>query len=331
MEFDKINDLRIYAKEDSEVKITAKEAAEALEILHSAPAGKSIIAAQTKGQVKRELAYEGRMRKVFDTYTLTQAEEAVFDADIDVPAVALSKNGLPEIVNVDTDRLRIDTSVNAASMNVRWNVSNFLKYDILEWARLRAMASLQVKEDSKGYTLLKYATDNLTSGQASVQSLSGTTAADNNASTVNELSDRLSAISIATAIGKLRGKLLPAGCMMVNPERLTDLLLFNVAVIGGNLNAGGGFGIFAPVVQEDLWKTGFMGEVFGTPVYDSVVIPNAEAYVLAPKEYLGKLAVRTDVSIKTLSDPKSFGDIFTLWEDIGFAIRYAKGIVRIDI
>lgn len=325
-----IEKYKIYASE-GETKIDAKVAEKALEILSSSPYGKSIIAAQTKGELKRELYYEGRARKIFDVYTLSQGEEAVFDADLDVSAVSISVEGLPQMLEVKSDRIRIDTAPITSLMIVRWNESNLRKFDVLEVARLRALASIQLREDVKAYKLLKYACDSLTTGQTPVASLKDTTAADNNAATVNEATDRLTPVSIAEAIGTLRGKLLPASVMLVNPKRLTDLLLFNVAISGGTLATSGGFGIFAPAVQEEVWKTGYMGEVFGVPVYDSVVVPTTEAYVLAPKEYLGKMAVRSDVQVKTLSDPKYLGDVYMSWEDVGFVARYVKGIVRIDI
>lgn len=322
---------KIYAGED-ERKIDAKTAEKALDILASSPYGKSVIAAQTKGEIKRDLLYEGRARKIFDTYVLSQGEEAVFDADLDVPAVAISVEGLPEMTEVKSDRIRIDTAPLTCLFIVRWNESNLRKFDVLEVARRRGMASVQLREDIKAYNLLKYATDSLTSGQLPVRSLEGTTAASNNAATVAESSTRLSPISIAEAIGELRGKLLPASVIWVNPKRLTDLLLFNVATnAGGDVQTAGGFGIFAPSVQEEVWKTGLMGEIFGTPTYDSVVVPSSEAYVLAPKEYLGKLAIRSDITVKTLSDPKFFGDVYMIYEDIGLAARFVKGIVRIDI
>jgi len=321
---------KIYASE-GENKIDAKTAEKALDILSSSPYGKSVIAAQTKGEIKRELYYEGRMRKVFDTYVLSQGEEAVFDADLDVPAVAISVEGIPEMTEVKSDRIRIDTAPLTCLFIVRWNESNLRKFDVLEVARKRGLASVQLREDIKGYNLLKYATDSLTTGQSPVRSLAGTTAADNNAATVTEASGRLTPISIAEAIGELRGKLLPASTIMVNPKRLTDLLLFNVFASGGTIAGTGGFGIFAPAVQEEVWKTGLMGEIFGVPTYDSVVVPMAEAYVLAPKEYLGKLAIRTDIQVKTLADPKFFGDVYMIYEDIGFVARFVKGIVRIDI
>lgn len=335
MNFQELEKFKVYAAENESNKIDAKTAEKALEILASSPYGKSIIAAQTKGEIKRELYYEGRARKIFDTYTLSQGEEAVFDADLDIPAVAISPEGLPNMVEVKSDRIRVETSVISALMLVRWDEAALRKFDVLEVARLRGLASIQMREDVRAYNLLKYATDNLILGEAGAQvdvaSLAGTTAASNNATRVNEPTDRLSPLSIAEAIGKLRGKLLPAAVLLVNPERLADLLLFNVAIVGGNLATAGGFGIFAPSVQEEVWKSGYMGDVFGVPAYDSVVVPTTEAYVLAPKEYLGKIAIRQDVQVKTLSDPKYMGDLYGIYINEGVVMRYVKGVARIDI
>lgn len=320
--------VKIYANE-SGAKIDAKVAEKALEILSSSPYGQKVIAAQTKGEIKREIYYEGRARKLFDTYVLTQGEEAVFDADLDVPAAAISVEGLPNMVEVKADRVRTETAPVTSLFVVRWNESNLRKYDVLEVARKRGMASVMLKEDIKAYSLLKYASG--LTNQSPVMSLAGTSAADNNPSTVTEANGKLTPVSIATAIGKLRGKLLPASVIWVNPETLTDLLLFNVSVTAGLAAATGGYGIFAPAVQEEVWKTGLMGEVFGVPTYDSIVLPLDEVYVLAPKEYLGKIAIRTDIQVKTLSDPKFFGDVYMIYEDIGMVCRFVKGIVRIDI
>ena len=329
-DFKELEKQKIYASQGE--PLTAAQIESAINVLHSSPTGKSIIAAQTKGEIKRELLYEGRFRKIFDTYQLTQGEEAVFDADVDVPAVAISPEGIPGTIEVKSDRLRIDTSVIGTNMVVRWDEAQLRKFDMLEASRKRALASIQLREDIKGYTLLKYATDTYaTSGQTPVRSLAGTTAANNNAYVYNELSDRLSVVSIADCIGELRSKLLPAGAMLVNPKRLTDLLLFNVAVMGGNLTTSGGFGIFAPTMQEEFFKKGQLGEMFGVPVFDSVVIPMKEAYVVAPKEYLGKLAIRADVQVESISDPRIFGDVYAVFENIAFVARYVKGITRIEI
>ena len=300
-------------------------ASKRIDILRGSEFGRSILAAQMREQIMRELLYEGRARLLLDMYMLAQGEEAVFDADLDVPAAQLSVDGLPIISDVKSDRIRIDTAPISCAFIVKWNEQNFRKFDVMELARRRGQASVQLQEDFKFYSLLKFASD--LTNQTPVLSLEGTTAATNNPTKFNSNeAGKVSPIDIAKAIGELRAKLLPIASVFINPKRLTDFLLFNVATSGN-----GGYGIFAPAIQEDLLKRGYVGDIFGVQMIDSVVVPTDEVFCLAPKEFIGKLAVRTDIDVRYLSDANKAGDVFNIWEDVGMVIRYAKGIVRIDI
>jgi hypothetical protein len=262
-----------------------------------------------------------------DVYYFAQGEEAVFDCDLDVPAAQLSVNGLPIQSDIKSDRVRIETNPINSMFIVKWNEQNFRKFDVMELARRRGQASVQLQEDFKFYNLLSYAAT--LTNQSPVLSLAGTTAATNNPSSFGVTdAGKISPIDMAKAIGKLRGKLLPIGATFINPERLTDFLMFNVSP--GALGQGG-YGIFAPSIQEETLRTGLVGEIFGVPMIDSIVVPIDEVYVVAPKEYLGKMAIRSDVEVRFLSDANKSGDVFNIWEDVGMLMRYAKGIVQITI
>jgi hypothetical protein len=196
----------------------------------------------------------------------------------------------------------------------------------MEASRRRGMASVQLQEDFKFLNLLAYSAT-LTS-QSPVISLTGTSAADNNPILFNsDVANKITPQDIAKAIGKLRAKMLPAANIFLNPERMTDFLLFNVSTVGAN----GGFGIFAPAIQEEAWKTGIMGEVFGVPMVDSIIVPATDTYVLPPKEYLGKMAIMTDIDVRFLSDANKSGDVFNIWEAVGFLIRFVKGVCKITL
>ena len=321
-----MDEIKIYASKREDGKFDPLLASQKIDALLKTPYGRNIIAAQMREQIMREMLYEGKARLMLDTYYLSQGEEPVFDCDLDVPAAQLSVNGLPIISDIKSDRVRIDTSPISSTFIVKWNEQNFRKFDVMELGRRRGQASVQLQEDQKFYTLANFAAD--LTNQTPVLSLEGTTAATNNPSKFNSFeSGKVSPIDIAKAIGKLRGKLLPVGCIWINPERLTDFLLFNVSLTGAN----GGYGIFAPAIQEEALRTGLVGEVFGVPMYDSIVVPLDTVFVFAPKEYLGKLAIRTDIDVRFLSDANKAGDVFNIWEDIGMLIRYAKGIVKITI
>jgi len=320
--------IKIYASaEEVGKKFDISAASRRVEALAKTPYGKTLMAAQMREQIMREMLYEGRARLMLDVYYLAQGEEAVFDADLDVPAAALSQRGLPNMLEVISDRIRIDTNPLSSTFIVKWNEQNFRKFDVMELARRRGQASVQLQEDFKFYNLLMYAKG--LSNQSPVISLAGTSAATNNPSTIPAtVVGKIFPQDIATAIGTLRSKLLPVGSIFINPLRVTDFLLFNT--VGST--ATGGFGIFAPSIQEETLRTGLVGEIFGIPLYDSVVVnPTNDTFVLAPKEYLGKLAIRSDIDVRYLSDANKSGDVFNIWEDIGMLIRYAKGIVYIDL
>lgn len=306
------------------INLTSSQVEERLSCLMSSPGGLQKIAQQMLSPLKRDLLFEGRIRQLYQTYKLALGEEAVFDADLDVPAARISVEGLPEQLEVRSDRIRVETSPITVRPMVRWNESNFRKFDILNRAQERGKASIQFQEDSRGFALLQFAS--ALTNQPDVESLAGTTAATNDPSVIAETSGRLSQEKLVEGIVALRSKLLTANKIFLNPQRNKDLMLFNT-IIG----AAGGAGIFAPNFQDQALKAGRVGSIWGVEVLEDIIVPTDEVYILAPADYLGVLAVRTDVSVETLKDSNKFADVFAIWEDIGFVIRYAKGIVRIDV
>lgn len=310
----------IYAK-----GLSASQVEEKLTRLMQSPGGLQKIAQQMLSPLKRDLLYEGRIRQLFQTYKLALGEEAVFDADLDIPAAAIAINGLPEEQQVVADRIRVETSPIATRPLVRWNESNFRKYDILNRTQERAKASVMFQEDTKGFALIDFASG--LTNQTPSSSLAGTTAETNNPSVIpTPAGGKLDQETLVEGIVTLRTKLLTASKIYLNPLRTKDLMLFNTTVSGT-----GGAGIFAPNFQDQALKAGKVGEIWGTGVLESIIVPTDKVYILAPAEYLGVLAVRTDVSVETMKDVNQMADVFAIWEDIGFLIRWAKGIVKITV
>ncbi len=312
------------------INLTSSQVEDRLSRLMNSPGGLQKIAQQMLSPLKRDLLFEGRIRQIYQTYKLALGEEAVFDCDLDVPAARISIEGLPEQVEVKSDRIRVETSPLTVRPMVRWNESNFRKFDVLNRAQERGKASIQFQEDARGYALLSYAAG--LTNQPDVQSLlnsgASTTASSTNPSVVTTSvgAGRLLQDSLVEGIVDLRAKLLVANKIFMNPFRGKDLMLFNTSVAGA-----GGAGIFAPNFQDQALKAGRVGSIWGVEVLEDIIVPSSVVYVLAPADYLGVLAVRTDVSVETLKDSNKFADVFAIWEDIGFVIRYAKGICSIAI
>ena len=304
--------------------LSSAQVEEKLTRLMNSPGGLQKIAQQMLSPLKRELLYEGRIRQLFQTYKLALGEEAVFDADVDVPAASISVEGLPAQLEVLADRIRVETSPISTRPMIRWNESNFRKYDVLNRTQERAKASIMLQEDTRGFNLINFASG--LTNQTPAASLAGTSAATNNPSVIANGATGLSMYTLATAIVTLSSKLLVASKLYINPLTRRDLLLFNNAPSGN-----GGLGIFAPNFQDTALKAGRVGGIMGVDVLESVVVPSNACFVLAPADYLGVLAIRTDLSVETMKDVNKMADVFAIWEDLGFLIRYAKGIVKITL
>jgi hypothetical protein len=271
------------------------------------PGGIDKIAQQMLFPLKRDLVYEGRIRQLFQTYKLALSEEAVFDGDVNVPAASLSVKGLPEQALVYSDRVRVETSPIAAKVLLRWNETNFRKFDILNRAQERAKAALQQEEDVRGIRVIDYASTLFHTGIPAGVAF-------------------LRPQEIAQAIATMRKFRQIAAKLFMNPIRMQDIMLFNVSAAGGS-----GTGIYSPYVQEQVLKSGRLGMIWGTEIIESDRVDEKKVYCMAPAEYVGVMAIRTDVSVETMKDVNQFADIFVIWEDVGFLCRYSRGILPITL
>ena len=289
--------------------LSSLEVEQKLTAILRSPGGLDKIAQQMLFPLKRDLIYEGRIRQLFQTYKLALGEEATFDGDVNVPAVALSVHGLPDQVPVFSDRIRIETSPLAAKVILRWNETNFRKFDILNRAQERAKAAIQMEEDIRGIKVIDTAS-----------TLFHSAIGDGGA-------HALTPQAMAKGIATLRKFRQIASKLFINPLRMEDLMLLNLNTTYG----GGGNGIYSPYVQENVLKSGRLGLIYGTEVVESDRVSEQTCYLLAPSEYVGVMAIRTDVSVETMKDVNQFADIFVIWEDIGFLVRYSRGILPLTI
>lgn len=282
-----------------------------LTAMYKEPGGLDKIAALALQPIQEDVLYESRARQIYATYELAPGEEATFDGDIRVPAYTLSVEGLPCQVEAKSKRYRIDTSPISAKTLVRWNESNYRKFDMLDWAQARAKSSLLEQEDTKAIQVLNLAS---TAYHAAV------------ASTGNRL--KIEAIAEAKSIvsNALRT---PAVKLVIPTLREKDLI-----ILQNSSNAM----IYAPTLQDELLRKGVLGNIAGLEIISipqrqdgtNIIDPNS-CYVVGPKELVGVMAIRSEITPKTQTDIRNEGDIICFWEDIGWLVRYSKGIVKIDI
>ena len=295
--------------------ISQKELDSYLTQLNNQPGGLDKIASLALQPVMEDVLYESKARQIFAQKVLDPGEEAVLDGDVRVPAAALSVEGLPYQIEAKSSRFRIDTSPLSATAIVRWNESNYRKFDMLDWTQARAKSSLLEQEDTRALSVLDYASELY---HAPIIS-----------------SGKLYGDKIVAAATKIEASLrTPAAKLIVPTEMTADLKILQYSNGVGNPATNP----FIPEYNDEVLRKGVVGQIFGMEVISipkrqdgsDIIDPNT-AYVVGPAELVGAFVIRTEITPRTQVDVRQEGDLICFWEDIGIFCRYSKGVIKIKV
>lgn len=283
--------------------------------LSNQPGGLDKIASLALQPVMEDVLYESRARQLFAQKVLDPGEEAVLDGDVRVPAAALSVEGLPYQIEAKSSRFRIDTSPLSATAIVKWNESNYRKFDMLDWTQARAKSSLLEQEDTRAISVLDFASTLY--------------------HPVINTSGKLYVDVIAKAAAKVAASLRTpnAAKLVIHAERMADFAVLQYSN-GGTVNNN----LYTPEKNDEVLRKGILGNILGLEIITipkrqdgtDIIDPNT-AYVVGPAEMVGTFVIRTEITPRTQVDVRQEGDLICFWEDIGIFCRYSKGIQKIQI
>lgn len=271
---------------------------------YRAPGGVEKFAQIMAGVIYEDMLYEGRIRQCLDVYNAQPGEDITFDADVTTPATVLGVRGLPDLVEVKSDRTRIDTYPTAVKALIRWNELNLRKFDIVQRTYDKAKAAIMKAEDTKGVSVIDAASTLFHSAIAATTS------------------------NLLTKLATARSTMMSATDGLYPVNILMNPILEQYLYI---LTTAAGTPLYVPSQQAEQLQKGVLGQIFGMNVIACRAVSTSKLYVLGPKEYVGKLAVRTEIDTKTHAYIPDFGDLILFWIDQGFLIRYSKGIIQITI
>lgn len=297
----------------------------------SQPGGMQVIANLMMKPLVRDLLHESRVRQVFATYQLGLGEEAYLDADVSVKAFQIAQNGLPEAIQIQTDRVRINTTPIAILTKTRWNESNYRKYDILTRAQERSKSAICSEEDLKGFSMLEAATTddsafyNTPEYKADLDETTG-----------------LTIEQIAAGIAFMSEARINPNKLIINPRCQKELLMIHSNDAAQPL--------FMAEQSNENMKKGIVGKVWNLTVLN---VPNGESfsyrnsdgkdviediqiinpkggYIVSDPEKVGVMAIRTDLTVETQKMVEQQADLLVIWEDLGFLVKYTKGMMKLQ-
>lgn len=305
----------------------AKEAA--INAVLAGPGGLQALGGVMLQPIVKDLLHEGRMRQVYTTYKLDLGEEALFDADVAVKAAAIAPSGIADTMEVKSDRVRCNTAPISIVLSIRWNESNYRKFDIINRAQERAKSAVQTEEDLQGFALIDYSCQQHyntgTSGFAPMTGIGANSEA------------KVSLQDLIKASATMANNRVDARKIVANPMRASDLVSLYQDQYSGIK--------FVPETAEKNLKAGQVGEILGLKVLsvpkgegltekdsngiekilNQDIIADDKMYVLSSPEKVGIFAVRTDLSVETQKMVGQMADLIGLWEDVGLLVRYCNG------
>jgi hypothetical protein len=118
------------------------------------------------------------------------------------------------------------------------------------------------------------------------------------------ISAPLTADAIADAIGAIEEHGLRAARIFINGRDYADIRKFDRDVIDQE-------------TMQSLFRTGYVGKIYGCQVIRSRVIAPGTVYVCGEREYYGRMPVRTELTVITADVPQERKVGFSIFEQLG--------------
>ncbi len=114
----------------------------------------------------------------------------------------------------------------------------------------------------------------------------------------------MTADAIADAIGAIEEHGLRAARIFINGRDYADIRKFDKDVIDQE-------------TMQALFRTGYVGKIYGCQVIRSRVIAPGTIYVCGEREYYGRFPVRTELTVITADNPGERKVGFSIFEQCG--------------
>lgn len=265
--------------------------------------GRKVLARYLLSPIKRQLLYEGVLRKAFHPEELLPGASPYYDKDPRVPAYVVTEESDSVMAIVKSKRIDVPMFEIAANPMIPWSTITEKRFDIVERSLEQAKSSIMEEEDIRGFNLMfTAATENIANG---INSLGAPVA-------------QVTPTVLADVFGRIEGWRLRVSRVFMNPVEYADVRKFDRDILD-------------PQSQAFLLKTGIQNSIWGAHIVVSTVVPVGTVFVVTEPEYFGRMPIRTDLQILTADDNKARMVGFSLFEMIGMAVTNPLGVMMFEV
>jgi hypothetical protein len=249
--------------------------------------GRSRMAVKMTPSLRRYRDYSAVGRKAFLVEDLEDGALPLYDKDPIIPAYAVGESGDSVETLVTTERVFAPLFELASLPLISLTQIRERRYDVIKRSIELGVAGLKEKEDVR-----VFATMNALAADV-----------DNPHDDIS-VSAPLTADAISDAIGSIEEHGLRAARIFINGRDYADIRKFDRDAIDQE-------------TQQALFRTGYIGKIYGCQVIRSRVVPQGTLYVCGEREYYGRFPVRTELTVITADRPDERKVGFSMFEQVG--------------
>jgi len=250
-------------------------------------AGRATMSAKMTPSLRRFRDYSAVGRKAFLVEDLEDGALPIYDKDPIIPAYVVSEGGDSIIAIANSERVFAPMFELAALPLISLTQIRERRYDLIKRSIELGVAAVKEKEDVRVFATINALAADVDNPHADIA-----------------VGAPLSADAIADGIGAIEEHGLRAARIFINGRDYADIRKFDRDVIDQE-------------TQQALFRTGYVGKIYGTQVIRSRVVPLGTVYICGEREYYGRFPVRTELTVITADRPEERRVGFSIFEQVG--------------
>lgn len=250
-------------------------------------------------RVRRD--YTSVLRKAFLVEDLPDGALPIYDRDPDVTAFVIGEEGENVLNYIKPRRIIFPLFEIASNPSIPITQLKERRYDLIERSQDLAKSEIQAEEDTRGFSILD------------------AVAADPNAPNPDiPVGAPITPDVLADSFADIERHDLRVARIFMNAKDYTDVRKF-------------GRDILDVESQAALLATGLMANLWGAKIIVSRIVPVGFVYVLAEPEYVGRIPVRTELTVMSADVPQERTVGFSIFEHLGIGSHNPRALSRMVV
>lgn len=269
------------------------------------PQGRQKLAASMQQPLRERRDYSAVGRKAFQVEQLPDGALPIYDKDPDIRAYAISEEGENIVGTSRGTRVMFPLFELAANPEIPLSQIKERRFDLIERAQNLGKAQIQAAEDSRVFDIMD---------QIAVNGFGE----NNNPNPQVNVNAPITPSAFIDAYAEIEQHDNRVARVFMNARDFADLRKWGRDVLDVES-------------QATLLKTGLFATLHGAQIIVSRIVDAGYVYVCAEPEFMGRIPVRTELTVLSADDAKARRIGFSIFEQLGIGAYNPQAITRIKI